>query len=254
MDAFYAGCFLGASTLDRLEGCFKPLSGALVLMVLLVPVRAFLPGFGGGLGLAAFIAVMLIIALSRTKAWMTGGTLTGNRSFTVATASAMIAVFLIIGLISAVPVAEQEPISAGMTALESTAEMSDATSARLVVSKPAPGAADDQIPIGISLINSAEDDVVVLSGLPSGSRMTNGQPLATDGWQLLARDLVDAAIRPARASSVARTSRRSCDGPIRPSLIARNCISNGLARRRNQQQMSPRSPPPGHRPANSHIR
>ena len=196
MDAFYAGCFFGASTLDRLEGCFKPLSGALVLMVLLVPVRAFLPGFGGGLGLAAFIAVMLIIALSRTKAWMTGGTLTGNRSFAVATASAMIAVFLIIGLISAVPVAEQGPIPAGMTALESKVELSDATSARLVVGNPAPGAADDPIPFSISLINSAEDDVVVVSGLPSGSRMTNGQPLATDGWHLLARDLANAAIQP----------------------------------------------------------
>jgi hypothetical protein len=196
MDAFYAGCFLGASTLDRLEGCFKPLSGALVLMVLLVPVRAFLPGFGGGLGLAAFIAVMLIIALSRANAWMTGGTLTGN---TVAIASAVIAVFLIMGLISAVPVAEQEPISAGMTALESKVEkveLSDATFARLVVGNPAPGAADDPIPISISLINSAEDDVVVLSGLPSGSRVTNGQPLATDGWHLLARDLANAAIQP----------------------------------------------------------
>jgi hypothetical protein len=196
LDAFYAGCFLGASTLDRLEGWFMPLSGALVLMVLLVPVRAFLPGFGGGLGLAAFIAVMLIIALSRANAWMTGGTLTGNRRFTVAIASAMIAVFLIIGLISAVPVAEQEPISAGMTALESKVELSDATSARLVVGNPAPGAADDPIPIGISLINSAEDDVVVLSGLPFGSRVTNGQPLATDGWHLLARDLANAAIQP----------------------------------------------------------
>jgi hypothetical protein len=198
MDAFYAGCFLGASTLDRLEGWFKPLSGALVLMVLLVSVRAFLPGFGGGLGLAAFIAVMLIIALSRATAWMTGDMLTGHRSFTGAIASAMIAVFLMIGLTSAVPLAEQEPISAGMAASESTTEWSDATSARLVVGKPAPGAADDPIPVSISLINGAEDDVVVLSGLPSGSRITNGQPLATEGWQLLARELVDAAIHPAQ--------------------------------------------------------
>jgi hypothetical protein len=53
---------------------------------------------------------------------------------------------------------------------------------------------------------------------------------------------------------VARTSRWSCGGPIRPSLIARNCISNGLARRRNQQQMSPRLSPPGRRPAHSRIR
>jgi hypothetical protein len=198
MDAFYAGCFLGTSTLNRLKGWLQPVSGALLLIVLLLPVHAFLHGFGGGLGLAAFIAVMLVIALSRATARMTGDMLTGNRSFAMAIASAMIAVFLVIGLISAVPFADEEPISAGTAALESMAELSDATSARLVVGKPAPGAADDPIPIGISLINGTEEDVVVLSGLPSGSRMTNGQPLATDGWQLLPRDLANAAVHPAR--------------------------------------------------------
>jgi hypothetical protein len=197
MDAFYAGCFLGTSTRDRLEGWFQPVSAALVLMALLLPVRALLPGFGGGLGLAAFIAVMLIVALSRATAGMTGDRLTGNRSFITVVASAMIAVFVMIGSISVMRPADEEPISAGMAALESTAALSDATSARLVVGKPAPGAADDPIPISISLINGAEDDLVVLNSLPSGSRITNGQPLATDGWQLLARDLVGAAIHPA---------------------------------------------------------
>jgi hypothetical protein len=194
MDAFYAGCFLGMSTLDRLKGWFQPVSGAVVLVVVLVPVRAFLNGFGGGLGLAAFVAVVLLIAVSRAAAWMTRDMPTG--SFTTAIASVTIAACLMIGLISAEPLAEEMPIAVDTAASGSTAESSDATSVRLVVAKPAPGAADHPIPIGISLINAAADDVVILSGLPSGLAMTNGRPSATGGWQLSASELGNAAIRP----------------------------------------------------------
>jgi hypothetical protein len=198
MDAFYAGCFAGMSTHDRLKGWFQPASAALVLVVLLVPVRAFLNGFGGGLGLAAFIAVLLLVAASRATAWMTPDMLTGKRRFAVVIASATIAVLLAIGLISAELVGEDVPISVAPTASASTADSSDPTPVRLVVGKPAPGAADNPIPISISLINAAVDDVVLLSGLPSGSTVTNGRPSATGGWHLLAGELADAAIRPAQ--------------------------------------------------------
>jgi hypothetical protein len=142
-DAFYAGCFLGMSTPDRLKGWFQPVSGAVVLIVLLVPVRAYLNGFGGGLGLAAFIAVMLLVAVRRATAWM----LMGNRSFTTAIASAAIALFLMIGLISAEPLAEDVLVAIDTPASEPTAELSDAASAGPVVGQPAPGAADKEIPI-----------------------------------------------------------------------------------------------------------
>jgi hypothetical protein len=191
-DAFYAGCFLGMSTPDRLKGWFQPASGALVLIVLLVPVRAFLNGFGGGLGLAAFIAVMLLIAVSRATAWMTRDMLTVNLSTAIASA----AIAVMVGLISAEPLAEDVPIFVGTP--QPTSELSDATPVRLLVGKPAPGAADNPIPISISLINAAADDVVFLSGLPSGSTVTNGRPSASGGWQLLARALADAAVRPAQ--------------------------------------------------------
>ena len=200
MEAFYAGCFLGMSTLDRLKGWFWPVSGALVLIVVLVPVRGFLNGFGGGLGLAAFIAVMLLIALSRATVWLTRDPLTGSRNLARAIAGAIIVVCLIIGLVSAEYPAQQAHISVDTAALASTAEAPDATPVppvRLVVGNPAPGAADNPIPINISLINAAADDVVILSGLPSGSTMTNGRPSVTGGWQLLAGELADAAIRPA---------------------------------------------------------
>jgi hypothetical protein len=62
LDAFYAGCFLGMSTPERLGGWFAPLLGPLVLTVVLVLVRTYLPGIGGSLGLAAFVTVMILAA------------------------------------------------------------------------------------------------------------------------------------------------------------------------------------------------
>jgi hypothetical protein len=65
LDFYYAGCFLGMSTPDRIKGWLQPIVAAYVLTSLLVVVRAFLPGIGGGLGLAAFVTVALLMAYSR---------------------------------------------------------------------------------------------------------------------------------------------------------------------------------------------
>jgi hypothetical protein len=65
LDFYYAGCFLGMSTPDRIRGWLQPVVAAYVLTSLLVVVRAFLPGIGGGLGLAAFVTVALLMAYSR---------------------------------------------------------------------------------------------------------------------------------------------------------------------------------------------
>jgi hypothetical protein len=139
---------------------------------------------------------MLLVAVSPATAWMARDMLTVNRSFPTAIASAAIAVM--VSVITAAPLAEDLPISIAAPSSEPIVELSDATPVRLVVGKPAPGAADNPIPISISLINAAVDDVVFLSGLPSGSTMTNGRPSANGGWQLLARELADAAVRPAQ--------------------------------------------------------
>jgi hypothetical protein len=72
LDAFYAGCFLGTSTPERLKGWIQPVFGAVVLTVVLALVRAFLAGLGGGLGLAAFVTVAMLVALSRATSWITG--------------------------------------------------------------------------------------------------------------------------------------------------------------------------------------
>jgi hypothetical protein len=76
-DAFYAGCFLGMSTPERLKGWIQPFLGAIVLTAMLVEVSTLLPGVGGGLGLAAFITVAVLVALN--------GVLGGGRSLENAT-------------------------------------------------------------------------------------------------------------------------------------------------------------------------
>jgi hypothetical protein len=68
LEAFYSGCFLGMSTPERLNGSFQPLFGALVLTTALALVRTFLPGVGGGLGLAAFLTAALLVPLTRATA------------------------------------------------------------------------------------------------------------------------------------------------------------------------------------------
>jgi hypothetical protein len=65
LDAFYAGCFLGMSTPERLKGRIEPFLGAVLLSVVLVQVKRVLPGVGGSLGLAAFVTVWMLVILKR---------------------------------------------------------------------------------------------------------------------------------------------------------------------------------------------
>jgi hypothetical protein len=65
---FYAGCFLGTSSSERLTGWRQTAFGAAVLTATLPAVRAILPDVGGGLGLAAFFTVAFVSAVSRATA------------------------------------------------------------------------------------------------------------------------------------------------------------------------------------------
>jgi hypothetical protein len=71
------------------------------------------------------------------------------------------------------------------------------TMPHLVIAEAGPGEVDDLIPLGVSLINADADDTVILSGLSSGSNITNGRPWSAHGWRLFAHELANAAIRPA---------------------------------------------------------
>jgi hypothetical protein len=263
-DAFYAGCFLGMSTAERLKGWFAPVLSALVLVVVLVPVHAALPGIGGGLGFAAFVTLALLEALSHATTWMaeqiltpTGSLATTNEARSrdldhrqpallapprgdhaqidgigrslvsrwgerkvapeprgssrlatlalgVAIANAPIAVFLVThwwlphGKAAAPELLAEEVRGTIVTTAAPGAGQSPTILPQLVIRKSLPGSVDQLIPLGISLVNAADDDVVVLSGLPAGSSVTNGRLSATREWHLPANELVDAAIRPAQ--------------------------------------------------------
>nr|WP_041757155.1 hypothetical protein [Bradyrhizobium sp. ORS 278] len=65
IDAYYAGCFLGMSSPQRLSGRFAPVVAAATLTVLLVQAATVLPLVGGSLGFAAFVTVAVLDLLSR---------------------------------------------------------------------------------------------------------------------------------------------------------------------------------------------
>jgi len=62
LDAFYAGCFLGMSSRERLNGWIEAVLGAVVLACLIVWVSIFIPGIGGGLGLLFAILLGIVNA------------------------------------------------------------------------------------------------------------------------------------------------------------------------------------------------
>ncbi len=66
VDAYYAGCFLGMSSPQRLSGRLQPVVAALALTVVLVQASTVLPLVGGSLGLAAFIAAAGVDVVWRT--------------------------------------------------------------------------------------------------------------------------------------------------------------------------------------------
>src|SRR5215831_12137328 len=84
----------------------------------------------------------------------------------------------------------------GVTVTERLAPPPARTAAHLVVADARPHQVDELMPLGVSLANAADDDAVVLSGLPSGWSLTNGRRSAAGGWHLFADELAKAAIRP----------------------------------------------------------
>jgi hypothetical protein len=242
-DAFYAGCFLGMSTPERLKGWLQPTLGAFVLSCVLVLVRAVLPGLGGSLGFAAFVTLATLVALRRVVDQMLAttsratlgaslrtdaptdppralallGRTTPNLRFEPRSSSALkslawfgaaiangsIAAFFVLGSLlrsdAALPyrLAGEASSRDDVRARAPIAVQSVTSMPQLVIAEAGRGEVDDLIPLGVSLINAEAADTVILSGLSSGSNITNGRPYSADGWQLFAHELANAAIRPA---------------------------------------------------------
>jgi hypothetical protein len=171
LDAFYAGCFLGMSTPERLKGWIQPVLGVILLTVLLVVVKTLLPDIGGGLGFAAFVTVAVLLAPGRLTIWMTTWLMTGNptggkhpKTAPQASASG--------GLIAEMPVRGTFAIAASLAGLlvmgwfmmpyQVTSEERDLAMASAPVAGPPapileqvalvqgkPGSVDEAIPIGL---------------------------------------------------------------------------------------------------------
>ena len=181
LDAFYAGCFLGMSTPERLKGWIQPVLAVILLTAMLVVVKTLLPDIGGGLGFAAFVSVAALQAPSRLKTWTTTWRTSGNptrgkrlRLATRASASgrlirkmrvrsaftiaASLAGLLVMGWF-AMPhqVASEEPdlTMASVPVAVPTAQILEQVA--LVQGKPA--AVDETIPVGTALPDATSADL-----------------------------------------------------------------------------------------------
>jgi hypothetical protein len=173
LDAFYAWCFLGMSTPERLNGWFQPVLGALVLTSTLVLMRAVLPGVGGSLGFAAFVTVAILVALNRAAAhWQpnpqseprTSSNLNTLARLGAAIANGGVATFVVASLLhgnAVLPDRRAEDVSdpMGVTVTERAAP-------QLVIADATSHEVDDLTPLGVSVVNADDADAVILSSLP----------------------------------------------------------------------------------------
>src|SRR5262245_21626662 len=70
--------------------------------------------------------------------------------------------------------------------------------ARLAVVQAPPGAVDEAIPLGVWVVGAGANATLLISGVPAGSTLSAGRPLAAGYWRLPASELGNAVIRPPR--------------------------------------------------------
>ncbi len=70
------------------------------------------------------------------------------------------------------------------------------TSAQLSINQRTPRNQDEQFPLAVTVAGAVAGASVIIDGLATGSTMTVGLPLGTNGWQLAAADLDKALVRP----------------------------------------------------------
>jgi hypothetical protein len=78
--------------------------------------------------------------------------------------------------------------SSGTAFIPTSTDNFEVTSARLVV-EGGRAAANDPLPLGVSLKGSSGGETVFLSGLENGTRLTAGTPIGSKGWKISARDI-----------------------------------------------------------------
>jgi len=77
----------------------------------------------------------------------------------------------------------------GFTPTAQPTETPTVAPARLVIEGNRAAAANDPLPLGVTLKDSSGGETVFLSGLENGTRLTAGTPLGSRGWRISAGDL-----------------------------------------------------------------
>jgi hypothetical protein len=93
-------------------------------------------------------------------------------------------------------VASKSPSAETMTTV---AERSNEPSAQLSATQGSLRNQGEVCPLAVTVVGSVVGASVVINGLASGSTLTVGLPLGTNGWQLAAADLDKALVRPPQA-------------------------------------------------------
>ncbi len=73
-----------------------------------------------------------------------------------------------------------------------------ASSVRLALIESRRAAANESVPLGITLTGALDDGSVIVSGLPAGTRLSAGAALDDGSWRVSVADLAQAAVGPPR--------------------------------------------------------
>jgi TPR repeat protein len=88
-----------------------------------------------------------------------------------------------------------EPLAQPM--LNSTdADSTDSEIAKIIVTQAVPRPMDEAIPLGVSVRNSGDGDLLTIGGLVKGTMLSAGRAVGDNGWWLFATGLNNAVIRP----------------------------------------------------------
>jgi hypothetical protein len=83
------------------------------------------------------------------------------------------------------------PLRGGTSA---SVEGSQRAAPRLAITQGVASRAEEDLPIGVSVLGASDGAVLVVTGLPIGSELSSGHPVGANGWRISAADLNNAVV------------------------------------------------------------
>ncbi|MGJ5201413.1 MULTISPECIES: hypothetical protein [unclassified Bradyrhizobium] len=159
-DAYFAGCFVGMSSPQRLRGVVQPLVAAVALTALLVQAAAVLPSVGGSLGFAAFVAVVGVDAGRRI---ISRAALPPERPARISLGRSLAAALAIAGVLLPNDLFQSGPVeetTGSIVQAERPPQPEPAVPAEPVAAEPAVAAVPIELPADASPAAETTSDVV----------------------------------------------------------------------------------------------